>query len=121
MNADREFLRWAAIVGAGAPLVWRVAALASRQPRQSWGFFVVAGAIVAIGLTCVTLMPAATGRLRRHVDLLVPLAEFLLGLVFAVLAIVVKLHATALVYPAVPPEHQPPEDLAACGGRAAAV
>jgi hypothetical protein len=65
-------LRWVAIIGTGVVFLWRATSLSRMQPRQDWGIVVVVLAVLAVGLTCLVLMPVATGRLRRHMDLLLP-------------------------------------------------
>lgn len=82
-------LRLVALVGAGLVLLWKATSLAQMRPNQGWGFVVLFLACVAVGLTCVTVLPAATRRLRRSPDLLVPLglyltAEFLWSLLLAI-------------------------------------
>ncbi|MGO8691506.1 MAG: hypothetical protein ACLQLG_17935 [Thermoguttaceae bacterium] len=70
-------LRYTAIVGTGIVLVWRVTSLFGMRPRQEWGILVVAAAAIAVGLVCRLLMPAATARLGRHMDLLLPLGFYI--------------------------------------------
>ncbi len=77
-------LRWVAIIGTSVVFLWRATSLSRMQPRQDWGIVVVIVAVLAVGLTCLMLMPVATGRLRRHMDLLLPfglyvIAQALLG------------------------------------------
>jgi len=65
-------LRWVAIIGTGVVFLWRATSLSAMQPRQDWGIVVVIMAVLAVGLACLVLMPVATARLRRHMDLLLP-------------------------------------------------
>jgi hypothetical protein len=48
-------------------------------PRQDWGIVVIIVAVLAVGLTCLVLMPVATARLRRHLDLLLPLGLYVVA------------------------------------------
>ncbi len=70
-------LRWVAIIGTGIVAAWRAASLSGMEPRQDWGIVVLVLECLAVGLTCVTLLPAATARLRQHMDLLLPLGLYL--------------------------------------------
>jgi len=72
MLPEIGLLRWVAIIGTGVVFLWRATSLSRMQPRQGWGIVVVIVAVLAVGLTCLKFMPVATGRLRRHMDLLLP-------------------------------------------------
>ena len=72
-----RLLRLVALVGTGLVLLWKATSLAQMRPNQGWGFVVLFLACVAVGLTCLLVLPAATRRLRRHPDLLVPLGLYL--------------------------------------------
>ena len=52
-------------------------ALRDAACAEEWGILVVAAAAIAVGLVCRLLMPAATARLGRHVDLLLPLGFYI--------------------------------------------
>jgi hypothetical protein len=69
-------LRWVAIIGTSVVFLWRATSLSRMQPRQDWGIVVAIAAVLAVGFTCLALMPRATGRLRRHMDLLLPLGLY---------------------------------------------
>ncbi|MGA2067494.1 MAG: hypothetical protein ABSG86_21165 [Thermoguttaceae bacterium] len=77
MSRQIGLLRRVAIVGSSGVLFWRATSLSGMQPRQNWGIVVVLGVAFAAALTCLMLMPAATGRLRRHMDLLLPLSLYI--------------------------------------------
>ena len=69
-----RLLRWDCdSPGPGIVLLWRATSLSGMQPRQDWGIVVVVAAAIAVGLACLVLLPAAMDRLRRHMDLLLPL------------------------------------------------
>jgi hypothetical protein len=70
-------LRLLALVGTGLVLIWKATSLSQMRPNQIWGFVVLFLACVAVGLTCLMVLPGATRRLRRHPDLLVPLGLYL--------------------------------------------
>ncbi len=70
-------LRLVALLGAGLVLLWKATSLGQMRPNQGWGFVVLFLACVAVGLTGVMVLPAATRRLRRSPDLLVPLGLYL--------------------------------------------
>ncbi len=72
-------LRWVAIIGSGVIFLWRATSLSRMQPRQDWGIVVVIVAAVAVGFTCLVLMPLATRRLRRHLDLLLPFGLYIIA------------------------------------------
>jgi hypothetical protein len=66
-----------AVAGTAAVLVWQAAtAVGSLAPRQEYGFAVLGLAVVAVGLAFLRVLPAETGRLFRHPDLLVPLGLY---------------------------------------------
>lgn len=77
MSPTARRLRLLALVGTGLVLLWKATSLGQMRPNQGWGFVVLFLACVAVGLTCLLVLPAATRRLRRHPDLLVPLGLYL--------------------------------------------
>jgi hypothetical protein len=70
MNA-RTF-RLIALLGLGLVLIVDLARAFPLQPRQGWGFLVLALAVIGVLLSARVLMPEATAALRRNKDLLVP-------------------------------------------------
>src|SRR5436190_17471024 len=84
-TAPQTILRVSALAGVAAVLIQQaVSAVIWHQPRQGWGFVVLAIAVPAVLATVVVMMPNAGRRLLRHPDLLIPLgllifAEAVLG------------------------------------------
>lgn len=72
-----RLLRWVALVGSASVLLWKATSLAQMRPNQWLGFVVLVLAAAAVGLTCLFVLPAATRRLRRHPELLLPLGLYL--------------------------------------------
>jgi hypothetical protein len=58
-------------------VAWQAASLGQLKPRQESGFAVLLAAGLAVGLTLRLLLPAATGRLLRHRDVLIPLGLYI--------------------------------------------
>ncbi|HKB02160.1 MAG TPA: hypothetical protein VKD90_08070 [Gemmataceae bacterium] len=65
-----------ALVGTGVVVLWQAVSLGRVNPRQDWGFLVLVLAGLAVGLMLALILPAATRRLLRHKDLLVPLGLY---------------------------------------------
>jgi len=88
-QARLNLLRWLAVIGAALVFLHRVTSLWHMQPRQEYGIVVLVLAAIAVGLTCLVMLPAATGKLARHRDLLLPLGIYLSaeGLLDALMAI----------------------------------
>ena len=84
-TAPQTIVRVSALAGVAAVLIQQaVSAVIWHQPRQGWGFVVLAIAVPAVLATVVVMMPNAGRRLLRHPDLLIPLgllifAEAVLG------------------------------------------
>jgi hypothetical protein len=79
-----DLLRRGALLGAAAVLLQQAVSDLPLKPRQEAGFLVLALALLAVTLALRLLLPAATRKLLRHKDLLVPLgllvfAEGVLG------------------------------------------
>ena len=76
-QARLTLLRWLAVIGTAAVFLYRVTSLWHIEARQEYGIVVLVLATIAVGLTCLVLLPAATGKLARHLDLLLPLGLYL--------------------------------------------
>jgi hypothetical protein len=76
-QARLTLLRWLAVTGTAVVFLYRVASLWHMEPRQEYGIVVFVLAVIAVGLTCLVMLPAATGKLVRHLDLLLPLGLYL--------------------------------------------
>ena len=87
--ARLTLLRWLAVIGTALVFLYRLTSLWHMEPRQEYGIVVLVLASIAVGLTCRLLLPAATGKLARHLDLLLPLGLYLSaeGLLDALMAI----------------------------------
>jgi hypothetical protein len=72
----RSVLRVIALVGTGVVVLWQAVSIGRVKPRQDWGFLVLVLAGLAVGLMLALILPAATRRLLRHKDLLVPLGLY---------------------------------------------
>lgn len=70
-------LRLIALVGVAIVLCWDASSLWSMEPRQDWGSTVLVLAVPAVAFACVVLMPRATSKLSRHLDLLLPLGLYI--------------------------------------------
>ena len=88
-QARLALLRWLATIGTAVVFLYRITSLWHMEDRQAYGIVVLVLATIAVGLTCFVLLPAATGKLARHLDLLLPLGLYLSaeGLLDALMAI----------------------------------
>jgi hypothetical protein len=91
-----RLLRILAVVGTVAVLLWHLVALRGVQPRQGWGFIVLALAGLAVGVTLAVLLPRAAGRLLRHKDLLVPLGLYISAEALVMSVALIPVAATVL-------------------------
>jgi hypothetical protein len=76
---SRDLLRRVAFVGAAAVLLQQAVTDLPLKARQEAGFLVLVLALLAVVLTLRLLLPAATRKLLRHKDLLVPLGLLVLA------------------------------------------
>jgi len=88
-QARLTLLRWLAVIGSAVVFLYHLTSLWHMEPRQEYGIVVLVLASIAVGLTCLVMLPAATGKLVRHLDLLLPLGLYFSaeGLLDALMAI----------------------------------
>lgn len=79
MSFSRKLLRWLAILGPCIALLQEVVISFPWKERQEWGLPLLVVLILAVAFTLRFLMPAATCKLLRQPDLLIPVGLLFLA------------------------------------------
>ncbi|HEV3444163.1 MAG TPA: hypothetical protein VG099_05935 [Gemmataceae bacterium] len=79
MSTPNQFLRVVSLCGVCLVLLQQSVTALPFKLRQAYGIVVLVLAVVAVVLVLAILMPGTIGKLKRHVDLLVPLGLFTLA------------------------------------------